>query len=88
MQLTLNISPEQEKVLQQALGPENTVAATEALLIGAYTTGRLSIGEVRSLLGLATRLEAENWLATRGVFRNYTSADLEQDRATLKHLQL
>lgn len=86
MDLTLNIPLQAETTLRRALGTDLAEAAKELLVVGAYSTGRLSVGQVREVLGLATGLEAEKWLGARGVVRNYSSADLTADRQTLSRL--
>ncbi|MBI4578318.1 MAG: UPF0175 family protein [Planctomycetes bacterium] len=61
-------------------------AAKEAFVIYGYNAGRLSLGYVAHILGLDTTLQAQEWLAQRGVPLNYSLADLESDRRTLARL--
>lgn len=85
MQVTIDI-PEQ---FRQVFGPDLSTAAKEALLIDAYRMGKISLGFVAEMLGLATRLEAQQWLATRHVPLNYDLGELEADRQTLReHLHV
>lgn len=86
MDLTLNIPISAEATLRWTLGTDVAEAAKEFLVVGAYSTGRLSLGQVRQVLGLATRIEAEQWLGKRGIVQNYSSADLVADRRTLSQL--
>ncbi len=86
MDLTLHISDQAEATIRRALGSDLAGAAKELLVVGAYSTGRLSVGQVREVLGLATRIEAEEWLGNRGVAWNYSAADLAADRQTLSRL--
>ena len=58
-------------------------AAKEALTIEGYRRGRLSLGYVARILGLATSIQAQEWLAQRGVPLNYDAEDLDADRRTL-----
>jgi predicted HTH domain antitoxin len=86
MDLTLHIPSGAEETIRRALGSDLAGAAKELLVVGAYSTGRLSVGQVREVLGLATRIEAEEWLGKRGVPWNYPAADLAADRQTLSRL--
>ena len=58
----------------------------EVLVATAYREGSISVGKVRQLLGLATKLEAEAWLADNDIYLLYTEKDLEADRDTHKKL--
>jgi|CXWL01.1.fsa_nt_gi predicted HTH domain antitoxin len=82
----MNFSFDTEQTLRQAFGPDLTRAALEALAIEGYRTARLSAGEVARILGLATSIEAQSWLAQRGVELNYSVKDLDADHATLDKL--
>jgi hypothetical protein len=86
MCLNLNIPDEAERMLREAFGGTLDRAALEALAIEGYRSGKFGSGQVRRLLGLSDRSEAQQWLAARGVYLNYTIEDLEQDRATLDKL--
>jgi predicted HTH domain antitoxin len=81
MHVTIDI-PEQ---LSEVFGADLSTAAKEALLIDAYRMGRVSLGFVTEVLGLATRLDAQRWLAVRRVPLNYDAAELEADRQVLAH---
>lgn len=86
--MTINIQvPEStEETLKQAFGANLERMALEALVVEGYRCGKLGIGQVRRLLGLESRWDAENWLGDHGVVWNYTLEDLEADRATLAHV--
>ena len=60
----------------------------EAYVMHAYQHRELGAGQLRRLLGLETRYEFEDFLAAHEVPRNYTLADLEQDRETARLLGL
>lgn len=64
--------------------PDLDLAAKEALAIEGYRSGRLSLGAVAEMLGLATTIEALDWLARRGVPLNDDERNLEDDRRTLR----
>ena len=83
MTVTIHIPTETEGVLRDAFGQDLGRAALEAMVADGYRTGKLTVHEVRTLLGLEDRFEAEAWLGRRGVFRNYGPEDLEADRDTL-----
>jgi predicted HTH domain antitoxin len=82
MSVSFNIPKPFEDVLRAEWG-DLDLAAKDALVIESYRTGKLSIGQVADLLGLATRLMAEKWLGERGVAMNYGLDDLEDDRNAL-----
>jgi predicted HTH domain antitoxin len=85
MAITFDIPKSIEDDLVRQVG-DISQAAKEALVIESYRTGKLSIGQVASALGLETRFQAEEWLGRHGVSWNYTSSDLEADRETLSKL--
>jgi hypothetical protein len=84
--ISLNIPADLEKLLREALGGDLERAAIEALALEGYRARRLGTAEVRRLLGLETRLEAEAWLASKGATSNYSLEDLEDDRRTIRDL--
>jgi len=79
----ITISAEIEGTLERAFGPELDRAALEALAIEGYRTARLTAGEVAKVLGLETSIQAQAWLARRGVEANYPLDDLVADRESL-----
>jgi predicted HTH domain antitoxin len=58
----------------------------EMLILEAYQEGSISVGKVRELMGLATRLDADSWLKSKGLDLHYNESDFEADRQT--HNQL
>lgn len=85
MAITFELPSDIENDLRSELGDLNA-AAKEAFLVENYRTGRLSIGDLASILGFDTKYEAEQWLGHRGVTWNYGPAELEADRRTLAKL--
>ncbi|GFE70595.1 UPF0175 family protein [Chroococcus sp. FPU101] len=55
---------------------------TEMIVIEAYRDGSISVGKVRELLGMKTRLEVDAFLKNKGIDLSYSEADLEADRQT------
>jgi len=62
--------------------------ALEAFAADEYRAGRLSHPELRGLLGFATHAELDGFLKARGIFEDYTQADLDRERQTLDQLGL
>ncbi|MEQ8956516.1 MAG: UPF0175 family protein [Coleofasciculus sp. C2-GNP5-27] len=59
----------------------------EMIVIAAYREGSISVGKVRELLGMSTRLEVDTFLKAKGVELHYNKADLEADRQTHEQLR-
>jgi predicted HTH domain antitoxin len=59
----------------------------EISVIEAYRDGLISCGRLGQLLGFASRWEAEQFLADRGVALPYSAADLAEDMATMQRLE-
>ncbi len=59
----------------------------EIVVIEAYREGSISVGKVRELLGMSTRLEVDAFLKAKGVDLHYGEADFEADRQTHEQLQ-
>lgn len=85
MTISFHLEDELQKQLTRDMGDLNT-AAREALLIQAYRMGTLSIGRLASVLGVAV-VDADAWLAERGVSTNYSAADFDTDLQTLRGLR-
>jgi predicted HTH domain antitoxin len=62
-------------------------AAIEAIALEGYRSRRLSIGQVRRLLGFSTRVRVHEFLKEHGVYLNYSVADLDQDIETLRRVE-
>lgn len=60
--------------------------ALEAFALAEYQAGRLTDFELRELLGIATRYELDGFLKARGIFLDYSKADLDRERQTLDQL--
>jgi hypothetical protein len=85
MSVTIQLPEEIERQLRDA-DPKLDDHARDQFLIANYQAGNLSAGDVALILGFETRIEAEQWLGARGVYRNYSAADLEDDRRNLDHV--
>ncbi|MEO8883229.1 MAG: UPF0175 family protein [Devosia sp.] len=74
--------------LAERLGTAGDVArrALEAFALAEYQAGRLTEGELRRMLGFATRYELDGFLKERGVFHDYTLDDLRREQETLDRL--
>ena len=83
MSVTLDISEDTQRALEQAFGQGLSRAALEALAIEGYRLGKLSTYQIQTLLGFEDRWETQDWLGKRGICLNYTLEDLESDRLTL-----
>lgn len=59
----------------------------EMIAIEAYRDSSISVGKVRELLGMSTRLEVDSFLKERGIELNYDQTDLEVDRQTHEQLK-
>ncbi len=84
MRITVDIPEE----FAQDIVPEGADAARlllEARVAAAYREGRLSMGQVRRILGFATRFEVEPFLQKHEVY-DYTVEDLREDMAGLDQL--
>jgi len=61
-------------------------AALESLALEAYRSHALTAAQLRRLLGFETRMQVDAFLKEHEVF-DFTAADFEQDRETLRHLR-
>ena len=61
-------------------------AALESLAIEAYRSGALTSPQLRRLLCFQTRLQVDSFLKKHEIY-DYTAADFEQDRETLRQLR-
>ncbi len=59
------------------------LAAREGVAVEGYRQGALSLAQVRELLGLPTRWEAQNFLASMGAWPSYDEAGLAAELAPL-----
>lgn len=81
MTIAFDIPAPFEHELQQRLG-DLSRAARDALLIEGYRRGALSLGALAQLQGMGV-LEADAWLAKRGVPMNYGPTELAEDLRTV-----
>jgi Uncharacterised protein family (UPF0175) len=81
MQVTVEIS---DQLLQQLVpaGRHAGRSLLEELVAGAYRDGRLTMEQVRQILGFGTRMQVDGFLQQHGVY-DYTVEDLDKDMATL-----
>ncbi|MBD2772446.1 UPF0175 family protein [Iningainema tapete] len=59
----------------------------EMLVEKAYLEGSISVGKVRELLGMSTRLEADAFLKAKGIDLQYNETDYVSDRQTHEQLR-
>ncbi|MBM3775799.1 MAG: UPF0175 family protein [Acidobacteria bacterium] len=62
-------------------------AALESLALEAYRSHALTAAQLRSLQGFETRMQVDAFLKEHEVY-DFTAADFEQDRETLRQLRL
>jgi predicted HTH domain antitoxin len=87
MSLVLNMTASAEHTFRDAWGDQIDRKGLEALAIEGYREGKLSLGKLAELLGMPTTLEANRWLAERGVALNYSVDDFRDDCRTLDRLR-
>ena len=56
--------------------------ALEALALEGYRSGRLTTDDIASMLGLDVCDGVDGFLKGHGIFEDFTSADLEEERRT------
>jgi hypothetical protein len=84
MQVTVEI-PDQ---FVGQLVPEGTAASRlllEEAVAGAYRNRRLTVEQVRQLLGFGTRMQASTFLLERDIY-DYTAEEFEKDMATFERM--
>src|SRR5450432_4880198 len=85
MQITLEL-PED---IAQGLGSrwkDLPRAALESLALEAYRSQALTASQLRRLLGFETRMQVDAFLKEHGVY-DFTAADIEHDRETVRQLR-
>ncbi|WP_439344534.1 UPF0175 family protein [Vacuolonema iberomarrocanum] len=60
---------------------------TAIVVVQAYRDEVISAGKVRQILGMATRMEVEEFLKQKGIDLHYDETDLESDRQTHQQLR-
>ena len=84
MQVTVEI-PDQFVDRLVPAGRDAAEALLEESVAAAYRSGRLTMEQVRQLLGYGTRVRVDAFLESHGIF-DYTVDDLNRDMATLDRL--
>jgi hypothetical protein len=84
MRVTIEIP---DQFIQHLVPPGHDAAHAllEEAVAGAYRDGRLTMEQVRQLLGFATRMQVDAFLQSREIY-DYTVEDLDKDMATLDRL--
>ena len=85
MSVTIELPEEIEQQLETEWG-DLPRRALEAVALEGYRSGALTLAQLRRMLGFATRMEADAFLKRRGIYLEYTEADLERDRETHRQL--
>ena len=84
MQVTVEIP---DQFIHQ-LVPEGITASRvllEETVAGAYRNQRLTVEQVRQLLGFGTRMQATTFLLEHAIY-NYTAEEFEKDMATFERM--
>lgn len=83
MSVTIELPEEIERQLETEWGnlPRR---ALEAVALEGYRSGALTLAQLRRILGLETRMEADAFLKQHGVHLEYSVEDLRRDRETLE----
>ena len=85
VQITLDL-PEDIAQGLEAKWKDLPRAALESLALEAYRCHALTAAQIRRLLGFETRMQVDAFLKQNEVY-DFTAADFEQDRETLRHLR-
>jgi chromosome segregation and condensation protein ScpB len=85
MQITLEL-PEDIAQGLESRWKDLSRAALESLALEAYRSRALTAAQLRRLLGFATRMQVDAFLKEHEVY-DFTIADFDQDRETLRQLR-
>jgi hypothetical protein len=85
MELTLHI-PDDVAERLAASGSDLSRRALEAFSLEEYRAGRLTEPQLRQILGFETRDALDGFLKSHQVWLNFTSEDLDRERAALRRL--
>src|SRR5437588_5144010 len=85
MQITLEL-PEDIAEGLESKWKDLPRAALESLALEAYRSRALTAAQLRRLLGFETRMQVDAFLKEHEVY-DFTAADFEQDRETLRQLR-
>ena len=88
MMIAINLPGQAIDALREVWGDRFEEKAFEALIIQGYRERVFSVGRVAALVGLGTSIEAEQWLADRGIERNIEPDDLDLDASLLGTLSM
>jgi len=84
MRITVEIPDDlADKLVSAGVDPARILL--EDFAVESYRAGKLTMEQVRRLLGFGTRFEVDAFLQQRHIY-DYTVLDLEQDLATLDRL--
>jgi hypothetical protein len=86
MQITLEL-PEDIAQGMESKWKDLPRAALESLALEAYRSHAISAAQLRRLLAFETRMQVDSFLKEHEVY-DFTAADFEQDRETLRQLRL
>ena len=84
MDIGLHIPDDIAEDIRKANGQDIARHILEAYVIQAHQQRELGTAQLRRLLGFETRYELEDFLAPHNIPRNYTLADLEHNRETVR----
>jgi hypothetical protein len=84
MQVTVEIP---DRFFQNLVPPGQDASRSllEESVAGAYRDGRLTMEQVRQILGFGTRIQVDAFLRQHEIY-DYTVEDLDKDMATLDRL--
>ena len=85
MQITLEL-PEDIAQGMESKWKDLPRAALESLALEAYRSHAISAAQLRRLLAFETRMQVDSFLKEHEVY-DFTAADFEQDRETLRQLR-
>ena len=85
MQITIEL-PEDIAVKLESKWKDLPRAAIESLALEAYRSCALTAAQLRRLLAFETRMQVDAFLKEHEIF-DYSAADFEQDRETLRELR-
>lgn len=85
MQITLKL-PEDIAQGLESRWKDLPRAALESLALEAYRSQALTAAQLRRLLGFETRMQVDAFLTEHEIY-DFTTADFERDRKTLRQLR-
>ena len=85
MQITIEL-PEDIVVRLESKWKDVPRAALESLALEAYRSRALTAAQLRRLLAFETQMQVDAFLKEHEIF-DYSAADFEQDRETLRELR-